>query len=167
VRKYIISFVLLFVLVTVSYAAEKRTVIKEVRPQEFRVAPDFKLKDLYGTEYALNTYREKQPLVLFFWTTWCPYCRRELAQLNNRYLELVNHGFELFAIDIGENLEKVDQAAKNYSLAFKILLDKDTAVSQSYEVLGVPTYVLIDKKGRIVSTDHTFPEAKYKQLISK
>jgi len=155
VKKYIISLILGLCLVSTGFA------------QDFKLAPNFKLKDLYNNEYSLSNYKDKQPVVLFFWTTWCPYCRKELGHLNERYLELCKAGFELFAIDVGESAEKVDRAAKSYSLAFKILLDQDTKVAESYEVMGVPTYVLIDKKGRIISKDNFFPEEKYKELISK
>jgi peroxiredoxin len=148
------------------YAGEKPAISNEDK-EGVGLAPNFKLRDLYKFEYTLSDYRDKQPVVLFFWTTWCPFCRKELTTLNNRYLELVRSGIELFAIDVGESAEKVDRTAKSYSLAFKVLLDQATLVAQAYNILGVPTYVLIDKKGRIVFTGNNFPEAKYKESISK
>ncbi len=167
-KKYIISFLTVFVLVSAGYTAEIRpAAAKEETKEELKLAANFKLKDLYNNEYALSSYRNKQPVVLFFFTTWCPFCRKELSKLNDRYLGLARYGFELFVIDVGEPIEKVDKFAKSYSLAFKILLDQDTSVAQAYEILGMPTYVLIDKKGRIVSTGNTFPEGKYKELIRK
>jgi len=158
-KKCIISFLILFFLVSVGCRAETK--------EGLNPAPNFKLQDIYKNEYTLSSYKNKQPVMLFFFTTWCLFCRKELSKLNDRYLELARYGFELFAIDVGEPIEKVDKFAKGYSLAFKILLDKDTSVAQAYAILGVPTYVLIDKKGLIVSTGNTFSERKVKDLISE
>jgi len=167
-KKYIISFLTVFVLVSAGYTAEIRPAAnKEETKEELKLAANFKLQDIYKNEYTLSSYKDKQSVLLFFFTTWCPFCRKELSKLNDRYLELARYGFELFAINVGEPIEKVDKFAKSYSLAFKILLDKDTSVAQAYEILGVPTYILIDKKGRIVSTGNTFPEREYKELIPK
>ena len=167
-KKCIVSFAVMFFLVSAGYAAEMKPAAgKEEVKENLKAAADFKLRDLYNNEYALSSYKNKQSVMLFFFTTWCPFCRKELSKLNGRYLDLVSQGLELFAIDVGESSEKVDKFAKSYSLAFKILLDKDTSVAQAYEILGVPTYILIDKKGHIVSTGNTFPEREYKELIPK
>ena len=71
------------------------------------------------------------------------------------------------AINVGESAYKVEDFTKVYSLSFKVLLDKDTFVMQAYDLLGVPAYVLVDKKGEILFKDYHFPEAKIKELISK
>lgn len=156
-KKYIIGFALVFVFVSIGLAQQEKS----------KAAPDFKLQDIYKNEYKMSNYKNKQAVILFFWTTWCPYCRKELTTLNTRYLELVRQGFELLAIDVGESSDKVDQAIKKYSLSFKVLLDKTTSVAESYNVMGVPSYFVVDKKGNIVATEHTYPEAKIKELISK
>ncbi len=74
---------------------------------------------------------------------------------------------EILAINIGEAGYKVDNFIKNYGLAFRVLLDKSTTVSSSYEVFGVPTYILIDKGGNVCFQEHSFDEKNYKDLISK
>ncbi len=155
-KKYVIGILLFLILAQAVSAAE-----------ELRLAPDFKLADAYNKEYSLSSYKEKQPVILLFWATWCPFCRKELSGLKDRYPQLVKQGFELFAVDVGESESKVDKFAKANSLNFKILLDKDTRVAESYDVLGIPTYILIDKAGHIISVDHSFPEEQYKELIKK
>src|SRR3989338_157237 len=129
------------------------------------LAPDFKLKDLSQHTVVLSSYRDKQPVILFFWTTWCPFCRRELRELNNRYPALVKEGWEVLAIDVGEPLSRVVNFVKDYELTFKVLLDKDTTVANDYGILGVPTYIIVDKAGNVVFDDHYFPHTEYKNLI--
>jgi peroxiredoxin len=128
---------------------------------------DFKLKDLAGNTFTLSTYKDKYPVVLFFWTTWCPFCRQGLKKLNDNYAELKKEGWQILAIDVGEPLYRVDNFVKNYFLNFDVLLDKDTLVAGAYNILGVPTYVLVDKKGYVVFQDNYFPYEAYKRLISK
>jgi len=104
-------------------------------------------------------------VILFFWTTWCPFCRRELKVLEDIHAELLKEGWELFTINIGESSYKIENFLKKYSLTFKVLLDRDTNIARAYKILGVPTYILIDKTGRIVFKGNYFPKDTYKDLI--
>lgn len=134
--------------------------------QKEKLTVDFTLKDLNNNEISLSNYRDKQPVLLFFWATWCPYCRRELKVLNSRYALLTKEGWVVLAIDVGEPAYRVNNFIKNYALTFPVLLDKDTAIAELYDILGIPTYVVIDKEGDIVFKDNYFPQ-KYNELILK
>ncbi len=128
------------------------------------LAGNFKLRDINNIEVSLSDYKGKQSVLLFFWTTWCPFCVAELSSLNSKYQELKENSCELLAINIGESADKVIKYVQKYNPFFKVLLDKDNSVASSFDVLGVPTYVLINKKGEIVALDHRFP-SEYKSLI--
>jgi peroxiredoxin len=130
-------------------------------------SPDFQLKDVNQETVILSSYIDKQPVLLFFWTTWCPYCRKELKIINSRYGELTKEGLELLPINVGESPERVNNFLKKDSLAFRVLLDQNGDAANSFGILGVPTYILIDKKGKILFQGHTFPEKEYKKLISR
>ncbi len=137
---------------------------KEFKPMP---APDFSLQDTYQNIVKFTSYKDKQqPLLLFFWTTWCPFCQKDLRILNDRYAGLVKDGLEVLSIDVGEDFDKVYNFVKGYYLAYRVLLDPDTSVSRAYDILGVPTYVLVNKEGDIVFKDNSFPQ-QYKDLISK
>jgi len=139
---------------------------KEQEADPFSKAPNLQLSDLNGTLYSLSEYKDKQqPVILFFWTTWCPYCRQELRVLKDKYEELLTDGWELFAVNVGESASKVDSFIKNASLPFKVLLDKTASVTKSFGVFGVPTYVVIGKDGLIRAMEHYFPEDTIKELI--
>ena len=130
-----------------------------------RFAPDFDLQDIFFDEYKLSNYKGKQPVILFFWTTMCPYCKQELREMHNRYPKIVKDGLELLAIDVGEEIEKVSAYVRNFNFGFKVLVDTDTSVSTAYRVIGVPTFVLVDINGNILFQDNSFPES-YKALLS-
>ncbi len=128
------------------------------------LALDFQLKDLKQNTVTLSSYKARQPVFLFFWTTWCPYCLKGLKNLNDMYPELKEKGWEVLAINSGDPPEKVANFVRHYPLKFKILLDEKIAAAQLYGVLGVPTYVLVDKDGIVVFKDNYFSAAKIKEL---
>jgi len=132
-----------------------------------QAALDFKLKDLDQNTVTLSSFKDKKPVIFLFWTTWCPYCRSELNVLKNEYSQLAKDGIELLAISVGEPRYKVDNFVKNRGFGFKFLLDEDALVSQSYDLLGVPTYFIVNKSGKIVFTGGHFPKNKLRQLLKE
>lgn len=129
-------------------------------------AVNFNLWDLENEKISLAEFRGK-PVILFFWTSWCPFCREELKQLNLNYRELSENNVEVLAININEPVEKIQRFIRRYPFSGKILLDKDATVARGYGILGVPTYIFIDKEGRFVSYSHYFSPEKYKGIIAK
>ncbi|HPK53456.1 MAG TPA: TlpA disulfide reductase family protein [Smithellaceae bacterium] len=116
-------------------------------------APDFSLKDLTGKVFTLNKQKGK-PVLLFFGTTWCPSCRKELPRYKELYATYSGR-MEFVYINIMESREKVTKFAKSNSFPFKVLLDESGEVATDYAVVGVPTLVLINKEGNLVNIAHT------------
>lgn len=132
--------------------------------EEATSGPDFTLPSMDSQSVTLSSYRGKQAVLLFFWTIWCPHCRKALKSLvDTDYSKLTQDGLELLVINVGERASQVSSFLKNYKPTFKILLDNDASVSESLGIVGVPTFILLDKKGNIVFNNHYFPE-EYKKL---
>jgi len=125
------------------------------------------LPDIYQDTYTLSSYKNKQPVLLLFWTTWCPFCRKELKVLNGLHAGLVVDGLVVLSIDAGEASDYVEDFVRDYNLAYRVLLDRDNRVAGSYEIMGVPTYILINKQGEIVFQDSYFPYKEYKDLVAE
>ena len=151
-------FMVTFILFSAGQAAEP---VK--RP---RVAVDFSLKDIKGQVYKLSNYKNKQAVVLAFWTTWCPFCRQELKSLNALYRQLQKEGIEVLTINIQEPGYRVESFAKKNGLSLKILLDFDAKVARDYSILGVPTFFLVNKQGNINYEGDHFPKEKYQKLCN-
>jgi peroxiredoxin len=128
------------------------------------LAPEFSLQDLEQNTVSLSDFRGKNAVLLFFWTTWCPYCQKELESLNSQYADITKDGLKVFPVNAGEPADRVRTYAANHNLIMPMLLDKDTAVSGSYNVFGVPTHVLINSEGKIVFQDNIFPQ-EYKDML--
>jgi peroxiredoxin len=142
--------------------------IQTEKPLAQSAAKNFTLRDLDNAEHSLSSCIGKKNIILFFWTTWCPYCRREILVLNDMYMELAKNNFEVISINVGESAYKVDDFFKrNKKADFVVLLDENTSVSEDYDIFGIPTFVLIDKQGNQISKGNQFPRTEYNRLISK
>jgi len=130
------------------------------------LAPEFKLLDLDNKEFSSSSFKGR-PVVLFFWTTWCPYCQKELKQLDNNREQFLKDGVELIAINAQEPPDRVRKFFENRTLSYKVLLDADGEVTQAYGVLGVPTYAFINKQGYVVLNSHYFLQEEYKDMLLK
>lgn len=131
------------------------------------VAPDFTLPNLNQKQVSLGNYKNKKPVIVLFWTTWCPYCQKALKDLSAMYPSIKKDGFELLAIDVGESELKAKKFIERNSIVFPVLLDERAETADSYGILGVPTYFIIDKEGIVRFKQNYFPKDKYKQIIAE
>ncbi len=173
VVKFMLIALFLFFLVpgcnTVSKAIPNEPLdeAKKITSSAYPLAYEFNLNDLSGNKVSLSSYKDKKNVVLVFWTTWCPYCREALRNLQADFKSLSEMGIELLAINVGESEYKVNSFAQNYNFSFRILLDQYGSVADHYDLFGVPTYVIINKSGQIVSSGNSFIKEKLKELTTK
>ena len=113
-------------------------------------APNFVLEDMDEYEYDFSEYRGKVVL-LNFWATWCPPCKREMPSMERVYQNLKGDKFDVIAINQMEDGDRVFAFTGTLDTqpTFNILLDSKSQVSQRYGVRGLPTTYLIDKKGKV------------------
>ena len=131
------------------------------------LAPNFKLKDLDQISMELSGFKNKSPVVLFFWTTWCPYCQTALKNLSQTMPVLEKEGIAVLSINSGEPSAKVAKFAKNKGYTFRIFLDSDSKVTDAYHIYGVPTYFLVDKNGYVRSVSNAFPHDEARKLAKE
>ncbi len=129
------------------------------------LAQDIILDELNAKPVNLSGYKGK-PAILFFWTTWCPYCRQEIKTLNQMAPQLKKEGIAVFAVNVGELDYTVRRFINKNMIMLRVLLDKNSAAAYNYDVIGVPTYILLDKTGRVISHGNVFP-ADYKKLLKE
>jgi thiol-disulfide isomerase/thioredoxin len=136
-------------------------------------APAFTLKDLDGKTRKLSDYKG-QVVLVNFWATWCPPCRREMPSLEHLYQKLKGQPFMIFAADQIESFDLVFSFTGELDPAptFPILLDTKGQASAQWHVQGLPTSFIVDKQGRIAyraiggrEFDHPEIEAMIRKLI--
>ncbi|MCW8943188.1 MAG: TlpA family protein disulfide reductase [Sedimenticola sp.] len=128
-----------------SATAARLLTLLDDRPE----APPFVLKDTQGKEVSLADYKGKV-LVINFWATWCPSCRKEMPSLNRGAAWLKKYDVELIAINVGEKPKRVMDYLQKEPVDFPILLDLDTEVSNRWDAMRLPITYVVDKEGRIV-----------------
>jgi peroxiredoxin len=109
-------------------------------------APDFELISLTGETIRLSQF-QGQPVVLSIGASWCPDCRIEapiLEELHKKHPELI-----ILLVDSKETPEVVQAFVDEFGITHPVLLDKDGAVSELYQILAIPTEIFIDKDGMI------------------
>jgi thiol-disulfide isomerase/thioredoxin len=113
-------------------------------------APDFTLEDIDAKKISLKDYRGKV-VMLNFWATWCPPCRREMPSMERLHQDLKDKDFVVLAVNQMEDIDQIFAFTGELELepTFAILYDRDSKVSRAYSVMGLPTTYLIDKKGNI------------------
>src|SRR5665647_575546 len=113
-------------------------------------APGFTLEDMDAKKFSLKDYRGKVVL-LNFWATWCPPCRREMPSIERLYQNFKGKDFVVLAVNQMEDGDQVFTYTGELEVAptFPILFDKSSDVARAYGVLGLPTTYLIDKEGNI------------------
>ncbi len=116
-----------------------------------RIPPpvDFVLPDLNGRPVRLSDFKGRV-VVLNFWTTWCPDCRREMPALETLHQRFKERPWVLLAVDLRESGEKVAGFFQAHGLSFTALLDQDGAVGRSFGIRSIPTTFIIDGQGAMI-----------------
>ena len=116
-----------------------------------KAAKNFTLPDLDGKPKRLSDYRGKVVLVNF-WATWCPPCRREMPSMERLSQRLKDQPFVILGINQQEDPERVFvfTAQVDPSPSFPILFDRNSKVANAWGVLGLPATFIVDQKGRVV-----------------
>ncbi len=113
-------------------------------------SPALSLQDTDGQTMDLATLRGKV-VIINFWATWCPPCRREFPSMERLRQKLDGKPLLILAVNEGENLETIDQFTSTLDLwpQFPILLDLEGDAMAFWPVRGLPTTFIIDKRGRM------------------
>jgi thiol-disulfide isomerase/thioredoxin len=117
-----------------------------------KIAPDLSLEIVDGGKLKLSDLRGKV-VVVNFWATWCPPCRREMPSLERLKGLMKGEALEIIAINAGEDEDEIarfrEEAVKP-ALTFRLALDRNAEAMKAFSIAGLPTTYVIDRQGQVV-----------------
>ena len=115
---------------------------------EGKPAPRFTAKTTTGEKFSNESLKGKVVL-LQFWTTWCPYCRREQKFVDKFDKQFADKGLVVLAIDVGESKKAVTKYLQETPRKSRIVMTEDTNLAAMFAAKSYPIYVAIDREGNI------------------
>ena len=114
-----------------------------------RQQANFTLADLTGHEWTLKSLRGKVVLVNF-WATWCPPCRKEIPDLEALYRRFKGRGLVILGVS-DETAAKVQPFVHKEKITYPVLLDPGRKVNNLYSVEGIPMSFVYNRSGKLVA----------------
>jgi peroxiredoxin len=110
---------------------------------------NFTLTDLSGKNWTLRDLRGKVVLVNF-WATWCPPCRKEMPDLETLYRRFGPQGLVILGIS-DEEAAKVKPFISQQKVTYPVLLDPGRKVNELFQIEGIPKTFIYDREGKVVA----------------
>jgi peroxiredoxin len=120
-------------------------------------APDFQLSKIDGSTVSSNDLRG-QPSVLIFWTAWCPACKEEAPNINRLADRYRARGVNVLGIDIKDSEARTAGGIEEFGIRYPVARDANASVARSYNVIGTPTILFLDRHGIVDYFGHELPE---------
>ena len=117
------------------------------------IAPDFKMKTPDGRTIQLSKYAKGKTVVLDFWASWCPDCRKDAPEVVRLYEKYHPKGIEFIGISMDTDVEAwkkaIEQFAIKYPQVSELKKFKETDISKSYGVKWIPSMVVVGPDGLV------------------
>ena len=130
------------------------------------VAPDFKMKTPEGKSFQFAKWAKGKTVVLDFWASWCPDCRKDAPEVVRLYNAYHKYGIEFLGVSMDTDVEAWKKAIEKFGIKYPQVSElkkfKETAISKAYGVNWIPSMVVIGPDGQVkLSTVLTYKVDKY------
>jgi len=114
------------------------------------MAPDFSLPTQSG-KIDLSSLKNKV-VYLDFWASWCVPCRKSFPWMNEINSRYADKGLKIVAVNLDKDRELAEKFLKKIPADFTIAFDPEGDIADKYNVQGMPSSYIIDRKGRVIKT---------------
>jgi len=136
-----------------------------VTAQIYAAAPAITLKDTDGKSKTYAELTAGKRTVLFFWASWCHFCRGVLEKIPEQVNFIKSNGIELIGINIGESLADARKYQEQSKFPFPVFLDEEQNLAQHFSILGIPTFIYFSD-GKEVGRNNYFIPKKVEQIFN-
>ena len=129
-------------------------------------APDFKMKTPQGETIQLSEFAKGKTVVLDFWASWCPDCRKDAPEVVRLYNKYHQYGIEFIGVSMDTDVEAWKKAIEKFGITYPQVSElkkfKETDIAKAYGVNWIPSMVVVGPDGQVkLSTVLTYKVDKY------
>lgn len=129
-------------------------------------APDFKMKTPDGKNFQFSKFAKGKTVVLDFWASWCPDCRKDAPEVVRMYEAYRPYGIEFIGISMDTDVEAWKKAIEKFGITYPQVSElkkfKETDIAKAYGVKWIPSMVVVGPDGEVkLSTVLTYKVDKY------
>ena len=129
-------------------------------------APDFKMKTPDGKNFQFAKFAKGKTVVLDFWASWCPDCRKDAPEVVRLYEKYRQFGIEFIGVSMDTDVEAWKKAIEKYGITYPQVSElkkfKETDIAKAYGVKWIPSMVVVGPDGEVkLSTVLTYKVDKY------
>ena len=110
-----------------------------------------------GSDFDWKSYRGKYVLI-DFWASWCGPCRAEIPNMKAQQKRYSTDDFAIVGINLDQTLDDCQKYVEREELPWVNLMSQDAQqrgwdnpMAVYYGISGIPTAILVDREGRVIS----------------
>ncbi len=130
-------------------------------------APEFIVEDMDGKKYSLQDFTGKF-VYIDTWATWCGSCIKEEPYFEKLIIDYQGKEIEYLSVSLDENRKSwEDYLIKNNKGGLNLIAVADfkSDIAVGFQVRAVPTFILIDKDGKIVDANAPRPSSPEIRMV--
>jgi thiol-disulfide isomerase/thioredoxin len=151
---------------------EKPATDKAPRMSAPAVSPNpssVQVQTLDGKTVSLAEIFGGKPTMLVFWASWCPDCKRETPRVKEAFERFAKKGLNLVAVDVARKdpVANVRRYIEENGLKYPVYYDAKGTADKAYDIKWIPTVLLIDRSGKVVSKAPHVEMARIEAFLKK
>ena len=117
-------------------------------------APDFQLATPDGKMVKFSDFAKGKYVVVDFWASWCPDCRKDAPEIIRIYNHFHAKGVEFIGVSFDTDKEKwkncIEKLGIPYEQVSELKRMKDSKVAEAYGIHWIPSVYLIGPDGKVL-----------------